>query len=39
MSMFALLFWICVIIDCAVPGVDISIGWYILLVVLAALED
>lgn len=39
MSMFALLFWVCVILDCFVPGVSIALGWYILLVVLAVLED
>lgn len=39
MSLFALIFWVCVVLDCVVPDVDIALGWYILFIVLAALED
>lgn len=39
MSLFALIFWICVVLDFFVPGVDIALGWYVLFIVLAALED
>ncbi|QHZ60073.1 hypothetical protein PJKIFABJ_00137 [Pseudomonas phage PE09] len=39
MSTFALIFWVCVVLDCFVPGVDIAIGWYLLFIVLAGLEN
>lgn len=28
MNLFWLIFWICVVVDCVVPGVNIALGWY-----------
>jgi len=39
MGLFPLIFWVCVVTDLVVPDVDIALGWYLLLIVLSALED
>ncbi len=34
MNLFWLIFWVCVILDVVVPGVDIAGGWYFLWAIL-----
>ncbi|QXV71776.1 hypothetical protein psageK4_122 [Pseudomonas phage psageK4] len=37
--MLVYIFWLMVVLDFFVPGVNIALGWYLLLLVLIALED
>lgn len=39
MNLFWLIFWVCVVIDCVVPGVNIALGWYILLGILGTMSS
>lgn len=39
MNIFWIIFWVCVVIDFIVPGVDIALGWYFLWAVLGLIND
>lgn len=39
MNIFGLIFWVCVIVDCIVPGVNIALGWYFLWGALAIINS
>jgi hypothetical protein len=39
MNIFWLIFWVCVVLDVIVPGVDIALGWYILWALLGSISE
>lgn len=39
MNIFWMIFWTCVVVDVLVPGVDVAMGWYILLGVLGLISE
>ncbi|UAV89982.1 hypothetical protein REC_133 [Pseudomonas phage REC] len=39
MNIFWLIFWVCVVLDVVVPGVDIALGWYILWAFLGTISE